>query len=319
MPNARGIFDGQAPRLGIGTVALAVPYGAPGAERPPPDPTAARRTLLAAVERGVRFFDTAPAYGEAQSLLGAALGARQDCAVATKVAIPPAGWEALSAREIRTHVRASAWASLRALRRQWLDLLQIHNADEALAARGPVTDALVELREEGLARAIGATVYGEVAALAVIDNPVFDAVQVAFSALDRRPERRVLPAAAAGTAVIARSLLLHGVLSPAGRDLGGQFAALGTAADGVRRAFGVTWEELPGAAVAFVANRPGIACALLGPRDEAELASLLDGAERFGEAASAPWPATPELPEPILDPSHWPSLDGGPVGGVLSG
>ncbi len=59
--------------LGVGTAALAVPYGAPDVVRPAPDRGQARRTLLAACERGVRFIDTAPAYGEAEALVGAAL------------------------------------------------------------------------------------------------------------------------------------------------------------------------------------------------------------------------------------------------------
>ncbi len=297
-------------RLGIGTAALAVPYGVPGSERRPPGRVAARRTLLAALERGVRFIDTAPAYGEAEALLGAALGRRMDCAdcvVATKLAIPPAGWRALSPREIRAHVRTSARASLRALRRERLDLLQIHNADRALIDDGAVVEALAELREEGLVASIGATVYAESDALAAIADPMLEVVQVAYSALDRRPERRVLPAAAAaGTAVVARSLLLHGVLSPAGRDLQGPLAALSVAADAVRQAFGARWDELPGAAVAFVAQRHGIACALLGPRDEAELGALLDQAEHFEEAVRDLPPAAPELPDWLLDPSRWP-------------
>jgi aryl-alcohol dehydrogenase-like predicted oxidoreductase len=293
-------------KLGIGTAALAVPYGAPGSERLPPDPALARRTLLAAVERGVRFVDTAPAYGDAEALVGAALGEREECVVATKVAIPSGGWEELSSQEIRAHIRASAEASLRALRRERLDVLQVHNADEALVRRGAVGEALGELRDAGLVVMTGATVYGEADALVVIASPAFDAVQVAFSALDRRPERRTLPAAAAeGTAVIARSLLLRGVLSPAGRGLDGPFAPLATAADAVRRAFDASWEELPGAAVAFVLARAGVSRALLGPRDESELVALLDQAERFRDAAAKLELPPHDLPDWLFDPSRW--------------
>ncbi len=226
---------------GIGTAALAVPYGPPGAELPPPDRFTARRTLLEALVRGVRFFDTAPAYGEAEALIGAALVGREDCTVASKLAIPPGGWESLSADDTREHVRASLLASLRALHCERLDMLQIHNAQAALIQRGVVVESLAELRQEGLVARLGATVYGEVNALAAIADPELDVVQIAFNALDRRPERRVLPAAAAAdTAVIARSLLLHGVLTPAGRELDGPFAALGAAADSIRVALGAS-------------------------------------------------------------------------------
>ncbi|HYM45166.1 MAG TPA: aldo/keto reductase [Solirubrobacteraceae bacterium] len=294
-------------KLGIGTAALAGLYGAPGSERPAPDRAIARRTLLAAVERGVRFVDTAPAYGEAESLVGAVLGDREDCVIATKVAVPPGGWEELSPEQARVHICASAQASLRALRRERLDLLQVHNADEELVRRGAVAEGLAELREAGLVAMTGASVYGEADALAVIASPAFEAVQVAFSALDRRPERRTLPAAAAeGTAVIARSLLLRGVLSPAGRGLDGPFAPLAAAAAAVRRAFDVSWEELPGAAVAFVLARASVSRALIGPRDESELATLLDQAERFKDAAATLELPPHDLPDWLLDPSRWP-------------
>jgi D-threo-aldose 1-dehydrogenase len=294
--------------LGIGTAALAVPYGPPGAEQSAPVPAVARRTLLAAWERGVRFFDTAPAYGEAEALVGAALDGREDCIVASKLTIPRGGWEALSPSETRVHVRASTQASLRALRRERLNVLQIHNATEALIRRGAVVAALAELRQEGFVDRLGATVYGEADALVAVADRQLDVVQVAFSALDRRPEGRVLPAAvAAEKAVVARSLLLHGVLSAAGRDLHGPFAPLGGAVDAVRRAFGVDWAQLPGAAVAFVTNRPGIAWALLGPREEGELIALLDQVERFREAAASWQLAAPELPDWLLDPSRWPA------------
>ncbi|MFI5009058.1 MAG: aldo/keto reductase [Solirubrobacterales bacterium] len=294
--------------LGLGTAALAVSYGPPAAELPPPERSAAKRTLLAALERGVRFFDTAPAYGEAEALVGATVGEREDCTVATKLAIPLGGWEAPSPQATRDHVRACAHASLRTLRRQRLDVLQIHNADEALIQRGAVVAALVELHQEGLVASLGATVYGETNALAAIAVPELDVVQIAYNALDRRPERRVLPAAAAAKkTVVARSLLLHGVLSPAGRDLQGPFVPLGAATDALRHALGVSWEELPGAAVAFVASRPGIDCALLGPREETELAALLDQAERFGKTAAHWNPAAARLPGWLLDPSRWPA------------
>jgi aryl-alcohol dehydrogenase-like predicted oxidoreductase len=306
MPPAPDIFGGGSV-LGIGTAALAVPYGAPGATRPAPEAALARRTLLSAIERGVRFIDTAPAYGDAESLVGAALGDREDCVIATKVAIPQGGWGGLSSEQTRLHIDGSAEASLRALRRERLDVLQVHNADEGLVLRGAVGEALVGLRDRGLVGMTGATVYGEANALAVIASPAFELVQVAFSALDRRAERAVLPAAiAAGTTVVARSLLLRGVLSPAAQRMNGRFAALAAEADAVRVALGASWEELPGAAVAFALSRPGIACALLGPREESELIALLEGAERFKDAVARLELVSPDLPDWLLDPSRWP-------------
>ena len=156
-------------------------------------------------------------------------------------------------------------------------------------------------------RACGATVYGGENAAATIACSTFDAVQIAYSALDRRPERGALSAAAdSGTTVIVRSVLLRGVLTSAGRGLDGEFAPLGAAAERFRVAIGATWDELAGAAVAFSLTRPGVDCTLLGPRDVDELEALLRGADGFLDAArelSGDWDAG--LTASLLDPSRW--------------
>jgi 1-deoxyxylulose-5-phosphate synthase len=185
-------------------------------------------------------------------------------------------------------------------------VLQIHNATPALLDRGALLEELRALRDDDQVVALGGTVYGEAAALAAIDAGL-DVVQVAFSALDRRPAARVLPAAAAaGAGVVARSTLLRGVLSPAAATLAADrpaFAALAAAADAFRRAVGVSWERLPGAAVAYAAATPGIDTVLLGPASVAELDALV-------AAASDPITLVPgwerDLPVELLDPSRWP-------------
>jgi len=55
--------------FGLGTAALVLPYGAPDAEREPPDRAAAVRTIEAALAAGVTLIDTAPAYDGAEALV----------------------------------------------------------------------------------------------------------------------------------------------------------------------------------------------------------------------------------------------------------
>jgi aryl-alcohol dehydrogenase-like predicted oxidoreductase len=283
-------------RLGLGTAALGGRYGAPRGERAAPSATEAAATIEAALAAGIKMIDTAPAYGNAEALVGEVAGAG-DCAIATK--LPPGV-------TTRDDVRAAAEASLRALRRDVIDILQIHNATAELIERGTVPAALDELRSEGLIRAAGATTYGEADALAVIASDALEVVQVAFSALDRRPAARVL--GAPGMRVITRSALLRGVLSPLGRNLGGRFAPLREAADAFRAAARARWDELPGAAVAYCLAQPGIEVTLLGPRDPRELHDLLTGATRFaGLRPPDGWQR--EVAPELLDPSRWPALE----------
>jgi aryl-alcohol dehydrogenase-like predicted oxidoreductase len=224
-----------------------------------------------------------------EALVGAVAG-DSGCVIATKVA---------------GDVRASAENSLRALRRDAIDLLQIHNATAEVIERGAVTSALAELKRAGLIRAAGATTYGDADARAAIACRELDVVQVAFSALDRRAAR-VVARAGAGTptTVIARSALLRGVLTARGRDLNGRFGPLREAADAFRAAAAADWDELPGAAVAYCVRQPWIARTLLGPRDRRELAALIAGAARFAETELGDgWQR--DLPEELIDPRHW--------------
>ncbi len=296
--------------FGLGTAALAASYGPPGREREAADRDLAFRVIGRAVEAGVNFIDTAPTYGEAERWVGEVVGPTS-CVIATKLLSPSDGWLSLDEAAVRSAVRSSVESSLAALRRDRVDLLQVHNADVDLLERGHVVKAMEELREEGLIELIGASVYGNANALAAVQSSSIDVVQVAYSALDRRPDQEVIPLAGiSGTSVIARSVLLRGVLSVAGRDLGAQFAPLQRAADAFREAMGATWTTLPGAAAAWATTKPGLSCVLLGPRDDVELEELLAGAGEFLDAARSVgdhWHA--DLPAELLDPTRWPELE----------
>jgi aryl-alcohol dehydrogenase-like predicted oxidoreductase len=136
-----------------------------------------------ALEAGVRFMDSSPMYGEAERVLGEALGDRRpEAIVATKV------W-ASSVREGAAQVE-------RALRffRGYVDLYQVHN----LLAWREQLQLLERRREEGVIRAIGATHYSPAAfaelALVMRTGRVA-AVQIPYNPLEREVERQILPLA----------------------------------------------------------------------------------------------------------------------------
>jgi aryl-alcohol dehydrogenase-like predicted oxidoreductase len=143
----------------------------------------ATRVVEAAFEAGTDFFDSSPMYGEAERVLGQALGDRRDKAlVATKV------WTS-SAREARVQYERS----LR-LFGGWVDLWQVHN----LVGWPERLTELEQLRSQGRARALGATHYlasqfGELAE--VMRSGRIDAVQVPYNPLEREVEKQILPLA----------------------------------------------------------------------------------------------------------------------------
>ena len=116
-------------RLGLGLVSIGRPWGAHGGS--PLSDDAALELIVGAVGMGIAFFDTAPAYGASEALLGralAALGAERDrLTIATKMgehwidaATPPRADHSYDA------LRRSLDVSIRRLGR--IDVLQIHKA-----------------------------------------------------------------------------------------------------------------------------------------------------------------------------------------------
>ncbi len=160
----------------------------------------AEQVVGAAVDAGVRLFDSSPMYGGAERSLGAALAARRDDAtVATKI------W-ARSAEEGREQFR---------LQQEWfgrVDLEQVHN----LVFWREHVEWLEQEREAGAVGRLGVTHYqaSEFGQLAeALRTGRFQVLQVPYNPHERDCERELLPLAAElGVAVIAMRPLGEGAL-----------------------------------------------------------------------------------------------------------
>ena len=143
-------------------------------------------------EGGGSLIDTASSYGTSEEVTGALLGGKAGRAfLATK----------LEARTGPT-ARAEFMISLRRLRMERVDLLQLHNVKPG----DPGLGFFFDLKAEKLVRYVGATTtyrddYGAMEALIRRDKPDF--IEIDRSIANREAEARIIPAAAdAGTAVL---------------------------------------------------------------------------------------------------------------------
>lgn len=164
--------------------------------------------VRAALDRGVRVFDSSPMYGRAEELLAEALGdRRQEAFVATKV------WSRSAEEGASQLERAVKWYGGR------VDLMQIHN----LVAWSDHLPMLEAAREEGRVGLIGAThwshsAFDELAAL--MRTGRIDAIQVPYSPAEREVEDHILPLAEElGLGVLVmmpfgQGGLLHATLDP---------------------------------------------------------------------------------------------------------
>jgi aryl-alcohol dehydrogenase-like predicted oxidoreductase len=156
------------------------------------DQAATTRVVLAALDAGINFFDTADIYGATQSevLLGRALGARRnEVVIATKFGMPIDD-DHYGARP--DYVRQACEDSLRRLGTDHIDLYQLHFPDGAV----PIADTLGALHgliDAGKVREIGCSNLNEAqlreAKAAARTGASFASVQNQYSLLAREPER----------------------------------------------------------------------------------------------------------------------------------
>ncbi len=232
-----------------------------------------------AVALGIRHLDTAQDYGNGRSeeVIGEAIA-------------PLAGRVFVSSKAHatgRAETPQIVEATLRRLRRGWLDLFYIHWPRTGLDLR-PMMEALETLRASGKVRYIGVSNFS----VADLENAAqggrIDAYQLCYNLLWRYPEKDIIPwCRAHDVAMITYSSLAQGLLSDTPRSpssfpqgdarqstlyyrpdvwphVRDSVAAMREAA--ARRA-----TPLATLALRWVLGRPGIVCSLAGARSKAQL------------------------------------------------
>jgi aryl-alcohol dehydrogenase-like predicted oxidoreductase len=196
-----------------GVEVSALGYGAMELRGPPRGPAlddaAAGRVLNAVLDGGITLIDTSIDYGRSEELIGRYLADRRDeyflaskcgCLLEQPADATPPFRHDFSA----ANVRAGVEQSLRRLRSDRLDLVQVHMSPsrQQMDADGTVA-AMIELRDEGKVRFLGMS--GTLPELPEqIEMGVFDVFQIPYSAVQRDHEELIAQAAAAGAGVLIR-------------------------------------------------------------------------------------------------------------------
>ena len=301
----------QVSRLSLGTAALGMKYGIDLPEYS--DKTSfdeAAEVVNAALQSGINFFDTAPAYGFAEELIGEVVGGREDCIIATKVAVRQKDQSIPSSHELEKQVFLSLEQSLTRLKRDILDIVQLHSADSEILKNPQVMENLQKAKDAGLVKHLGATVYGKEAAFTALDQDIYDVVQVAYSILDQRFQRDFLPAAKEkGVGVFNRSALLFGALTDRMLHLDDDFfLPIKDKLFGIMEKRNIGWNDLPVYALRFCYSNNLLCSTLLGAGNKAELSKSLEAAEA-GPISTSEFEADSIYgltEEKFLNPIYWP-------------
>ncbi len=182
--------------LGFGAMEL---RGTPHRNPRPLEESVAAEVLNTVLDEGITFIDTSVDYALSEERIGAHIGSRRDEYVLASKAGCPLGFHPdappgpLPHDYSATNIRAGVEQSLRRLRTDRLDLVQLHISPslEVLRRDGAV-ETLAALRDEGKILAFGVS-----STLPEIDDHLrineFSAFQVPFSALERDLESRIEP------------------------------------------------------------------------------------------------------------------------------
>jgi aryl-alcohol dehydrogenase-like predicted oxidoreductase len=161
---ATGIKVGE---IGLGT------WGISGEGYGRVDESVARRTLEAAVDEGCNLIETSDAYasGDVERWIGdlARARGRDKLVICTRIGIDRSAAPPIK-RFTPKYLRAACEASLRRLGTDAVDCLVLHNPQIGTLTLGETWEAMMALKTEGKARAIGVSVSSLPQGQAALDN-----------------------------------------------------------------------------------------------------------------------------------------------------
>jgi aryl-alcohol dehydrogenase-like predicted oxidoreductase len=167
------------------------------------DVSVAGRLLHIALDGGVNFLDTAACYGRSEEWIGRTISHRRhEYVLATKAGHVTGGYEGeeWTARTILDSIERS----LKRMKTDYLDLVQLHSCGVETLERGEVIQALLEAKRAGKVRYIGYSGDRE-AALWATESGQFDTLQTIFNLVSQWARGEVLPKAQAkGMGIIAK-------------------------------------------------------------------------------------------------------------------
>jgi aryl-alcohol dehydrogenase-like predicted oxidoreductase len=295
----------MAPQLCLGTAQFGLPYGITNAAGQVAEPEV-RALLAEAASAGLTLLDTAQAYGDAEAVLGRTLTPGHSFRLISKL---PAQSQSAFTAEDRLVWDESFQCSCTSLGVLRLDALLLHSAADLRKPGGEhLCEWLLSLRQRGLVRRLGVSIYGS-ADLVGVPPDLVDLVQLPLSLYDQRllVDGTITRLRDQGCAVHARSLYLQGLLlspaarwpawvDPASRDHHAKLEHL--AAD--------RGSSLLDCALGFARDQVDLEAVVLGLCSRLELQQLLQAWGRISPWQEGEW-RTWALPDAvILDPRHWP-------------
>ena len=289
--------------IGIGTVQFGLDYGISNpAGRPKESEVAA--ILQRAREVCVDCFDTAPAYGDAETLLGKYLHG-SSARIVTKV---PAVSEPHIEPRHGARLIESLQRSLERLRTDRVYAVLLHRPED-LDKPGweHLVAALHEMKARGWAERIGVSIYGESQWELATARYSPEIVQLPLNALDQRPVRSGLLSRmkSAGVEIHTRSAFLQGLLLMASAELPEYFAPIRANIAALHARWSESGLSALAGCLAAVLHQDEVDAVIVGVNSLVEFEAILEAWTEAGQAGGD-CAGADDLAPCFLDPNQWP-------------
>ena len=162
-----------------------------------------------AVDLGVNIFDTSEAYekGRSEEVLGRAVGNRDDVYIASKVS--PKGGSVT-----RDIIVEGAEKSLKRLKRDVIDVFQLHSPKRDALERDNWVEGLTQLRDQGKIRFCAVATGGMVDATWLVKEGFAEVLQITYNIFSIAPEDDLFGLAQEyGVGLLARMPIERGILT----------------------------------------------------------------------------------------------------------
>ncbi|MDB5815206.1 MAG: aldo/keto reductase family protein [Rhodocyclales bacterium] len=285
--------------LALGTVQFGLDYGLTNTHGRIAEAEAVR-ILQTAQDAGIKWLDTAAAYGNAEERLGSLLAGDKHFSVCSKTLPTPPEHSVLASAQRSLDV------SLTRLRRDHVDALLVHAVNDLLGSEGDALWAWMgTARAQGMARSIGVSVYDADEIDTVLARYTPDWIQLPCSVLDQRliSSGHLASLADRGIKVQARSLLLQGVVNILPQALPEPLQTLHEPLTRLRQAASRYSIGPIDMSLAWAAAQPEIDLAVIGVTTVDELRQC---AEAFSRDVVADWVTFACDDALVVDPRKWP-------------
>ena len=276
-------------RLGVGLAAI-------GEELTMGEVDRAGQVLNAALDGGINFLDTSANYLISEELVGRTVShRRQDFILATKAGYneDKTAVEMWTGELIREHIDRS----LKRMKTDYLDLVQLHSCSKEVLEKGEATEALLEAQKAGKTRFVGYSGDNEAAAWAV-ESGLFDTLQTSFSISDQHARIKLFgPAKAQGMGIIIKRPIGNGAWRSVGSPTANlRYPSMRTYGDEYHRRAELMagLGPIPGepddrflTAMGFVLAHPEVTTAIVGTQDPAHMRENIERIEKGPPLSSA--------------------------------